>query len=369
MELTKSEIKNIIENVVKKELLWEYYDNFTKYQEENDEDMWEFHGLTKKNTGLPVNIFVDDGSSYKMRNHPLWVYFQNDYDDSWAYKEFLPISVGNNPQLLTNKKVKILFSDLQKVVKFIIINKTILKKLSDMKLSQKDFWWKMDINRLNLEESFNDSKKLLNEMATIQPQDSGVPTIIWADEGRKPKHYQGRMKFQAVKGSTNTNTFATITISNNPQILNLPRNYPKDAIIDGKGMEILKNFVKYNEEGLLKLVNGEIKYKTEFFPNMIRMDKNGSPIYPNQQRDPILDFKPVRKTQFGLTMVRANTTGLYNFVNNKRELISQNWFNSAEDFKKYENGVISAIIEIDDKKYWLYPNGNIEEVKNNRNKK
>ena len=49
-----------------KDLLWEYYDNFSQYKKQNPEEMWGFHLLKKNVTGLPVNIFVDENSSYKM---------------------------------------------------------------------------------------------------------------------------------------------------------------------------------------------------------------------------------------------------------------------------------------------------------------
>ena len=172
MILKETELRDIIEETVReelteKELLWEYYNKFDTYRKQNQEDIWEFHGLKKDDTGLPVNIFVDDGSSYKMRNHPLWVYFQNGYDDNWGDKEFLPISVSVSPKLLTNKKIKISSSDLKRVVKFIVVNRTILKKLADEKINQLSFWKEMDMNRIKLEESFNNSKEILNEMATI----------------------------------------------------------------------------------------------------------------------------------------------------------------------------------------------------------
>ena len=72
-------------------------------------------------------------------------------------------------------------------------------------------------------------------------------------------------------------------------------------------------------------------------------------------------------------MVRANSTGLFNFVNNKKDLISQNWFDIAEDFQKRQcqNGEIQTIAKVivNNVGYWLYPDGKIEKINDNGNKK
>jgi len=274
-------------NIVKDKLLWEFQDNFDRYRKRNKEDIWEFHGLKKRRTGLPVNIFVDDGGSYKMRNHPLWVYFQNDYDDSWANKEFLPISVSNNPELLTSKRVKISSSDLQKVFNFIRINRTILKKLADDKMNQEDFWKEMDVNRIKLDESFDNSNLLLNEMATIKPNISGLPVTIWVDEGTSPQHGP-RIKFQSVK-NTNSRNFSSITIGDNPVTKNLPKNFSqrKDTTIDNDILKLLIAFVQHNKNILLKLAKDDnFEFERDFIPNMVKVDKNGNPINTPQQKQP-----------------------------------------------------------------------------------
>ena len=131
-------------------------EDFNLYRKQNKEEMWEFHILRKSNTGLPVNIFVDENKSYEMRNHDLWIYFQNDYNDNGNHNNVLPISIDINPQLMVNSSLlKIFQSDLEKIKKFVKLNRVILKKHANGTIDDEDFWWKMDVNRLNLEESFN----------------------------------------------------------------------------------------------------------------------------------------------------------------------------------------------------------------------
>jgi len=356
IELKRYIEKEVIEELTSRGLLWEFYDKFDKYKKRNDDEMFEFHGLDKESTGLPVNVFVDDSGSYKMRNHPLWIYFQNDYAEHWANKEYLPISVSRSPKLLTNKKLKISRSDLQKVFEFIKINKLILKKLADHKMSQDDFWWQLDTNRLTLEESFNKSNVLLNEMAEIPTSKSGLPVPVWVDEGTSPQHDKNRMKFKAVK-NTYPRNFSCIRFED-LSVLNLPKNFPKDAEVTPEDIELLKKFVIYNKDNLIELgKGGDYKFKTHFLRDMVTMGPNGIPIYPQQQKVPNSSYKQVRKPQFGLTMVMSNPENKYNFVNNKRVPISKTWFDQAEDFLKYNDGTIAAKVVVDNKWHWLYTNG------------
>lgn len=57
------------------------------YQEYYPDECSEFvHVWTKFHTWLPVDIALDD-QSYKLREHPLWIYFNNNYqigEPVWA---------------------------------------------------------------------------------------------------------------------------------------------------------------------------------------------------------------------------------------------------------------------------------------------
>jgi hypothetical protein len=333
--------------IEEKEIIWEYHNNFDKYLDQNEDDMREFHGLKKKRTGLSVNICVDDKQSYKGHNHPLWVYVQNDYSDTWNNNEFLPISVSNNPMLLANKEVKISYFDLYKVFKYIQINRVILKKLADSKINEVDFLWEMDVNRLDLEKSFKKIPPTLENiyLPTEKRTDSEIST-----------QYTGRLRFQL-----NENLIVSISLDD-LTVIGLPENIPENAVIDEKGIEQVKKFVFYNKENLRKLAaeDGSYYYET-FLRDMIKVDENGIPLYTQKKKKLRLDFKEIKKkNKYDLTIVMSSHDRLYNFINDKQVPISEVWFNYVEDFKKQKNGKVAAEVEIDKLPHYLYLNGEIE---------
>ena len=57
------------------------------------------------------------------------------------------------------------------------------------------------------------------------------------------------------------------------QITNPPKieNFPKNADVSAKDLEILEKFVITNMNLLLQLANNEIDYRTQFLPNMIKV--------------------------------------------------------------------------------------------------
>ena len=104
----------------------------------------------------------------------------------------------------------------------------------------------------------------LNEMATLYPKVSGLPTILWIDEGTNPQHGM-RIKFKASDEQTNTRQFTSMSISQNPQIFNLP----KKCSLSSKALQRITDFVKANEINLLKVARQEMKFK-DFLQVMIR---------------------------------------------------------------------------------------------------
>jgi hypothetical protein len=287
LKIPKSKFEEIIRESVRSALLWEHYDDFDKYRRGNEEEMDDFHVMRKKLTGLPVNIFIDNAYSYQYGKHQLWMYFQNDYYDKAPNNNgnLLPISVESNPKLLVNPSMlKISESDLNILIKFVKLNRVILVKMANMKIDDRVFYRNMDANRSKLKESVD--RMLLTEMAkTIGGNITGLPVTIWLDETQQ--YLRGghgpRIKFHAVKGEQpNThNNFGSMSISDNPEVMSIPRN----ANISSWEIELIKKFVIYNKDLLLKLINNEIDYKTQFLPNMIIIGKRGEPIYPQQENN------------------------------------------------------------------------------------
>ena len=87
----------------------------------------------KKQVSIPLHpkgwSFLEtdyNEASFEKRNHPLWLYFQNGYDDT---DDILPISISKNPQLLVPvEHVNINHDDIEKIKMFIVKNFELLEK-------------------------------------------------------------------------------------------------------------------------------------------------------------------------------------------------------------------------------------------------
>ena len=260
--LTEEQIKYIEEKISS----WRGYDNFVDYQKEDDMEMMEYLKIWPEDSGIPIELWVDDGGSYIRHNHPLWLYFRN---GKTMKDDFIPISINDNPQIMINKpKLKIDNVTLIKIKTFIRRNKVNIIKLAKGKILNTDF---LD-NIKPVKQFFNES--LINEMATMQPKLTGLKVPIWVDEGTKPQHTL-RIKFQASKEQRTTRDFSSMTVEDKPRIF----NFPKKSELDSKDLEAIRNFVIYNKDLLIALSAGIIRYNNEFLKYMTKIGKNGGPLY------------------------------------------------------------------------------------------
>lgn len=102
------------------------------------DDLLEYCRLRSSDTGLGVDIFLDDGGAYQRNNHPLQIYMQNDYGD---VSNVLPIDVEeSSPNTLPPTNLAISFTDYQKVLEFIRKNKDQIKQLADGQVDHLDFF-------------------------------------------------------------------------------------------------------------------------------------------------------------------------------------------------------------------------------------
>ena len=260
--LTEEQIKYIEEKISS----WRGYDNFVDYQKEDDMEMMEYLKIWPEDSGIPIELWVDDGGSYIRHNHPLWLYFRN---GKTMKDDFIPISINDNPQIMINNpKLKIDNVTLIKIKTFIRRNKVNIIKLAKGKILNTDF---LD-NIKPVKQFFNES--LINEMATMQPKLTGLKVPIWVDEGTKPQHTL-RIKFQASKEQRTTRDFSSMTVEDKPRIF----NFPKKSELDSKDIEAIRNFVIYNKDLLIALSVGIIRYNNEFLKYMTKIGKNGGPLY------------------------------------------------------------------------------------------
>ena len=109
----------------------------------------------------------------------------------------------------------------------------------------------------------NETQKLileeqkLEEMSSIRKRDYNLPVNIWIDDigsERKTKHNIPRIKVQNDYSDTlNSRNLFSLSIEKNPKIL--AGEYDG---IKSKDIKIIKDFVKLNEESLMKYWNQEI---------------------------------------------------------------------------------------------------------------
>lgn len=84
--------------------------------------LMEMANLTKRGTGLPVNLWVDGGGIKRRISHSSYrLKMQNGYGDRASKDELVPISIDKvNPDLLIDTKLMIKQRDFKLVQKFII---------------------------------------------------------------------------------------------------------------------------------------------------------------------------------------------------------------------------------------------------------
>lgn len=130
------------------------------------EELMEFMKLKPNFTKLKVDIFVDDGGSYKRNGHKLLLFARNGYDSS--IKEYIPFSVEKTPFVMDdNMDFNVDYDDIFEIQDFIINNMKNLILLAKQKITQTYF-----INNIIYNEPFNyyiaEEKSILKEMATLR---------------------------------------------------------------------------------------------------------------------------------------------------------------------------------------------------------
>ena len=101
-----------------------------------DDELMEYARLTKQNTGLDVDIFVDDGGAYKRYGHPLRVYIRNGYTDS---DPVFHIEVSDKPSA-PKIQYNIQETDLEAILAFISRNADLLRLFADEEIEHLDFY-------------------------------------------------------------------------------------------------------------------------------------------------------------------------------------------------------------------------------------
>jgi len=248
IKLTEHELHKIVKDATIKIL----------NEQEVHDDLIEYARLKKDKTGINPDIFVDDGGAYKRNGHPLWVYVRNGYT---VNDPIFHIDVSHTP-VAPNIKYNISDIDLQAVLAFVELNADLLKAFADEEISHLDFY--SSFKPIVYSYSMPQTEIGITEMSTLRPKDSGLPTILWIDEGSEPKHGP-RIKFKACKDQIHTKEYTSMSISDEPEIFNPPKKYD----ITSKDLKRIYDFVKLNQKNLLEVCNGLMTYE-DFLKIMIK---------------------------------------------------------------------------------------------------
>lgn len=89
------------------------------------DELWGFLRMSEEYTGIATDIWVDDGKTFEMFEHPIYTVFQNG-------NEFIPIEIEteNLKYNIEEKDLKISKDVFNDVVDFIKLNRETLIKLA-----------------------------------------------------------------------------------------------------------------------------------------------------------------------------------------------------------------------------------------------
>lgn len=269
VKLTESQYRLLLENSRK----WKYYDNYKEYRRLNDEDTYRYLMFPQKTTGLSVQIWIDDEAAYIMDNHPLWIYFKNGNNGNIE-----PMSVSRNPQILNKHFVPNISDDeIRHIKRFVIDNCDAITKFSNMEFDLDGLYDSFEHKTIN--------ESIITETPNLNPNVTGLSKMIWIDANRKLQHGP-RIKFQA-NADKDPDTWSSMTISDKPQI----KNFPKDAKISPEDIDNIRKFVIYNKDLLLDMSeNGNMDFKRNILPRIIKISKNGNPLYNGKNLQDLINI-------------------------------------------------------------------------------
>lgn len=299
---------------------------------QNDES-WEFVRVTQDITGLSFDIYLDDNSAFKNYSHVLWLYI--DYNGSK-----IPVTVEDEPKIGFVNPNGIF--DLTNLFDFIRKNLNAITNLAECKIDYEIFLRivkPVDSNSFSMVPTFS----YINEMATLRPDKSKLPTIIWLDDDKLYLPHSPRIKFRADFQNNDTHFGPTMEIHNPDNIHNL-----KKCDLTTKEIDLLKMFVRTNEEILRQLADKEINLQT-FLNKMKTVGENWEVI---ESEKPVIG-----KFVYGFAIYKIGNK--YNFLKEDGSfLFNSPIFDNVTNFQKFNDGNVYAYVKLGDELYYIDTNGN-----------
>jgi hypothetical protein len=101
------------------------------------EHLMEMSKLTSRETGLPVDIWVDEGRTFTKSGHGKRIKFQGDRNDP---DKWIPLTVSADPQIPVDESECSLSSkEIRKIKQFVIMNVDALNRLGEPDFGITDF--------------------------------------------------------------------------------------------------------------------------------------------------------------------------------------------------------------------------------------
>jgi len=91
----------------------------------------------KSNSGLPVNVWLDEGKTYEKGGHGYWIKFQTNRQNQWTNSELAVMTISDTPQVIGDHKLSV--GVIKVLEAFVIRNKRLLMQLADMKIDFETF--------------------------------------------------------------------------------------------------------------------------------------------------------------------------------------------------------------------------------------
>jgi hypothetical protein len=109
--------------------------------EEKTEEFLEMANFVKRQSGLPVNLWLDEGGYYKRGGHWKRVKFQNDHGEKLNYENLITMTVSDSPVIPRDeaRKVKLPAREVEQIRLFVATNRELLSKLADQEIDMFEF--------------------------------------------------------------------------------------------------------------------------------------------------------------------------------------------------------------------------------------
>jgi hypothetical protein len=100
----------------------------------------EMSALRKRDSGLPVNLYLDDTGTYKRSGHWKRIKFQGDHGDKMNPRSLISMTISNNPEIRPkNVKISLPQDEIDRIKDFVARNEDLLSDLADENISIAEF--------------------------------------------------------------------------------------------------------------------------------------------------------------------------------------------------------------------------------------